>query len=89
MADTSRMDRLRQLVLQTALNTVRCSETTQGLAECQKGFKKLPPVPKKIRQGPKGGLYYINQNGIKIHLSKKQTEKFHQGTLIGAIDRRQ
>lgn len=59
------------------------SEYRRGMdmIQCLDRYNKLKPVPKIIRMGRNGGLYYENAKGNKVYLSRRQQEQFIQGTL--------
>ncbi len=78
--------KLWNVAVRTAMNSVRCNETTRALAECQVAYNILPVVPKKILKGPNGGYYYVNRNGKKIHLNKSQRKRFLEGKLVGVTN---
>ena len=45
---------------------------------------KLSPVEKRILVGSRGGLYYFNEKGNKIHLNKRQRKQcLLQGGVTG------
>jgi hypothetical protein len=45
---------------------------------------KLSPVSKRILVGSRGGLYYYNEKGNKIHLNKRQRKQcLLQGGVTG------
>jgi hypothetical protein len=53
-------------------------ETVQGRGG------KLLPVEKRILVGARGGLYYYNERGNKIHLNKRQRKQcLLQGGVTG------
>lgn len=56
------------------------------LAQCQKGYFKLPIVPKKLYTGSRGGLFYINQKGKAVYLNTPQKQRMAQNKLPGIVN---
>ncbi len=43
----------------------------------------LQVVPKQIRVGPRGGAYYVNARGRRVHLKRYQREQCRAGSMPG------
>lgn len=72
-------------------NAIR-QEVIQGLncglnlKQCEKGYFKLPIVPKDLYRGARGGLYYINQHGKRVYLNRPQKFRMSENRLPGIIN---
>lgn len=56
------------------------------LGQCQKGYNKLPVVPKRLRKGPRGGLFYITQRNTRVYINGPQKQRIRRdGVLPGLI----
>lgn len=63
------------------VNQKKLKDTITQLSDA---YYKLPPVLKDIQVGPRGGLFYINNQGYRHYLTPHQREMCEEGMLVGA-----
>lgn len=68
-----------------AINVLRKYNVARDYHQFNMGLQKLLIVPKQMKQGSRGGFYYINPRGKKQYLRKDQREKLRSGQLAGCI----
>lgn len=59
--------------------------THQKLQQCTTAYYKLPPVPKKVYTGSRGGLYYISQTNQKQYIAGPKRIRLMENRLKGVI----
>ena len=53
------------------------------LKQCSDGYYRLRVVPKRLYQGERGGLFYINQRGNLVYLNDGQKRRMMARQLPG------
>lgn len=71
--------------LKAQAKALQLVENSQKLNQCKTGYMKLPIVPKVVCT--KGAVeYYINNNGRKIYLNKRQKALRQANKLSGVTE---